>query len=451
MKYAWETRDSDFAHDTARMAQVTAECAKLGININEGTSQDQIVACRRAINQLSDRAQQILDSTDHTGIDRVTTAIETLGHVINDKLNRQDRDAKNAATEQVLTGGRKSHDEVVALAKDEPFPTSGGRPYNFGFGDYVAAMATGTSNPEIRNALSENSDSAGGYSVPSELMQNVIDDMRAATIAIRAGAQTVPLTTDETTMLKIVKDPVPTWRSENAAVAESDPNFGALVFRPKSLAVIVRASRELISDSRNIDTALSLAFAASMAQALDKAAIYGTGADNQPLGLLGHNIPTITMADNGAAFTDYAPLLDLIELYENNFNWDMEGRTMVMNPSVKRQLAGLVNSENDPLRQPEELYQIPRLVSTNVPNDEVQGTAKNCSSVILGDWSKMLIGLRDQMRIEVLRESFAQNMQVGFLCWMRADVQIMHERSFARLAGITPKAGSTAPKVAKSK
>jgi len=295
--------------------------------------------------------------------------------------------------------------------------------------------------------LSEGSDSSGGYSVPSELLAEVIDDMRAATVCIQAGARTVPLRTDSTRMLKIVKDPTPTWRAENSLVSESDPNFGAVEFKPRSLAVIVKASRELLADSMNIDTAIRLAFAASMAQALDKAALFGTGQDNEPLGLLNHNIPTITMGDNGAAFTDYNPLLDLIELYENNDNWDMNGRTMVMNPTVKRQLAGLVNSEGDPLRQPEELYQIPRLVTTNMPTNETQGSASNASSIVLGEFSKMMIGLRDQMRIEVLREQFADHMQYGFLCWMRADIALMHERSFARLAGITPKAAT----VAKSK
>jgi len=447
MNYSWETRDSEFAYDTARMAQVIAETAKLGIDINAGTHQDRVVAARRAINALSARATEILDSNDHTSLDRVTTAIETLGHVVNDNLNRQDREAKASDSEGVFTAGpRKNHDAVVALGKDDPFPCNSPQPYRFGFGDFVAAMATGTSNPDIRNALSENSDAAGGYSVPSELMRTVVDKMRAATIAIRAGAQTIPLMTDETTMLKIIKDPQPTWRAENSPVAESDPNFGAIIFRPKTLAVIVKASNELLMDSSNIDTALSLAFSAAMAQALDKAAIFGTGQNDEPKGLLAHDIPSIEMAADGAAFTNYAPLLDLIEVYESNDNWDLENRTLVMNPSTKRQLAGLVNSEGDPLRMPQELYDLPKLVSTNVPNDQTHGSATNASSVILGQWDKLLIGLRDQMRIQVLRETFASNYQTAFLVSMRADIQLMHERSFAVLKGITPPKSTVASK-----
>ena len=460
-----------------RMTALKAEIAKIGMSdtvpVNRGDVNNPntdfkawIANGRRAINEMQERAATLMSKDKYDDAQQVVGAIETMGSLMNSWERNMELQAMVAQGNAELqanggvppsmrgdptynpqtwtTAPTQSTDTVKALTKDEKFAGQQSKRYNFGFGDFVAGMVGASNRADVKAALSEGTDSSGGYSVPSELLAEVIDDMRAATVCIQAGARTVPLSTDSTRMLKIVKDPVPTWRAENSLVSESDPNFGAVEFKPRSLAVIVKASRELLADSTNIDTAIRLAFAASMAQALDRAALFGTGQDNEPLGLLNHNIPTITMGDNGAAFTDYNPLLDLIELYENNDNWDMNGRTMVMNPTVKRQLAGLVNSEGDPLRQPDELYQIPRLVTTNMPTDETQGSASNASSIILGEFSKMMIGLRDQMRIEVLREQFADHMQYGFLCWMRADVALMHERSFARLAGITPKAATVA-------
>jgi len=467
--------------DPARMAALKAEVAKIGMSdnlpVSAGDSNNPnadfkgwIANARRAINELQERSSVLMSQDKYDEAKPVVEAIETLGSLMNawDRgIESQERVAQGNAELQANGGvppsmrgdpsfnpqswsptptAAKSTDTVKALTKDEKFASQYSKRYNFGFGDYIAGMVGASNRADVKAALSEGTDSSGGYSVPSELLAEVIDDMRAATVCIQAGARTVPLTTDQTRMLKIVKDPVPTWRAENSLVSESEPNFGAIEFKPRSLAVMVRASRELLEDSTNIDTAIRLAFAASMAQALDRAALFGTGQDNEPLGLLNHNIPTIDMGADGGSFTDYSPLLDLIELYENNDNWDMNGRVMVMNPTVKRQLAGLVNSENDPLRQPEELYQIPRLTTTNMPTNEVQGSATDASSVILGEFSKMLIGMRNSMRIEVLREQFADHMQYGFLCWMRADVALMHERSFARLAGITPKASTVSAK-----
>jgi len=96
------------------------------------------------------------------------------------------------------------------------------------------------------------------------------------------------------------------------------------------------------------------------------------------------------------------------------------------------------------MRAPESVYVIPKHISTNMPIDEKQGSATNASSILIGDWSKLLIGIRSQMRVEILRETFGDRLQYGFIAHLRADAQVMHQRSFARLAGIVPKATTTA-------
>ena len=42
------------------------------------------------------------------------------------------------------------------------------------------------------------------------------------------------------------------------------------------------------------------------------------------------------------------------------------------------------------------------------------------------------------MRIEVLRERYADNLQYGFLAYLRADVAVTHAASFGKLIGIIP-------------
>ena len=46
--------------------------------------------------------------------------------------------------------------------------------------------------------------------------------------------------------------------------------------------------------------------------------------------------------------------------------------------------------------------------------------------------------LRDQVSISILKERYADYGQVGFLVWMRADVQLAHKASFCALRGIVP-------------
>src|SRR5207247_8818606 len=131
-----------------------------------------------------------------------------------------------------------------------------------------------------------------------------IDRLRAAVVTMRAGARTIPLTSDKTTVARLLTDPAAAWRSENGAVASSDPTFDGVVFTPRSLAVVTPVSRELLEDSINIEDMLTLAFVRSFAAELDRVALQGTGTPPQPKGVQNASgIGAVTMGVNGAAPT----------------------------------------------------------------------------------------------------------------------------------------------------
>jgi HK97 family phage major capsid protein len=444
MTTAFTRRCDDLVYDPQRKTELKAQAAKVGIDIEDGNRQDMINSTRRLINRLSERADQVLNSTDHTELEKITNAIETAGHWIAFQENKQH--SENQAADMLQAMENPNHDRVKLLKPQDKFTTpeaSGQRDLGYGFGDFIHGAVCGTSRPDIKNALSEGSDSAGGYSVPEILLNQIVDAMRARQIAVRAGATTVALSSDSVRMLKIASDPKPSWRAENSPVAESEPTFSAVQFSPKSLAVLVKCSRELLEDSVNINEALTLAFSAAMAEALDRAVIFGDGQNSTPLGLINQGIPEIEMASDGGEITGYGKILDLLETFQSNDNWDQPS-AMVMHPRTWRAIEGLVDNEGNPMRAPESVYSIPKHISTNMPIDEKQGSATNASSILIGDWSKCLIGIRNQMRIEILRETYMGNLQYGFICHLRADAAVMHERSFARLKGIIPKAVTTA-------
>ncbi|MBE3589872.1 MAG: phage major capsid protein [Firmicutes bacterium] len=165
-------------------------------------------------------------------------------------------------------------------------------------GAFLRAVVLGPRSEAERRALAESSDSTGGYTVPDVLAVEFIDRMRRASVMNRVGVRTVPLTSDKTTIARLVSDPVPTWRAENALIGDSDPSFDAVVLRPRSLAVLVKVSRELLEDSVNIEQALTTALTQSMAQEMDRAILFGSGSNNEPLGLT--NVAGVNVVDMGA-------------------------------------------------------------------------------------------------------------------------------------------------------
>lgn len=306
-----------------------------------------------------------------------------------------------------------------------------------GLGRFIGALIDGPKNDLERRALAEGSVSTGGAFLPAPLATEVIDHARIENVAFKAGVRTVPLANKTMRMAKVISDPVPQWRAENALIAESEPVFGDMTMDAKSLAVRFVVSRELLEDTPNMDALLRSTMAAGFARGLDDAIFFGTGTDNQPLGLA--NTPgllTTSMGTNGAALTGYAPFLDaMFALQAAN-----EGKVdaIVLAPRSNRAIAGFVDTQGQPLQPPPLLANVPILSTNGIPVNQSQGTANNASSAFLGDFSQVLVGIRTQLQITVLNERFAEYGQVGFIGWMRADVQVARPAALAKIVGIKP-------------
>ena len=300
-------------------------------------------------------------------------------------------------------------------------------------GNYLRAMITGGSTDIERRALSEGSDSAGGFSVPDVLSATLIDLMRAQTVAIQAGAGTVPLTSDKNHIAKLASDPVPVWRGENALVGESDPTFTRVTFEPKSLAVLVRVSRELLEDSLNIGTELPRVLAAAMAGELDRAIFLGTGSSNEPSGL--DTIVGVQTVAHNDVVASYSPLLlARKKLMAANVE---KVSAYVAHPNVEAEFGALVDTTGQPLNHPPILDRpdpMRFLTSTRLPID--LGTGTNEATIYCGDFSQLVIGLRSDVRIEVLKERYADTLQYGFLCHARYDVVAVQPQALCRITGV---------------
>lgn len=443
--------DLDPDHMKVVEMRFNSELYKRGIKLADGDSRSEILEDRNTLRRLQNTLQeeaeaQIKHNATDSELKGTLDLMTFVGSCIkkcSDHLDMLDRVSATYGTNAPFGSGDQWRDPqgrvVPVLRNTDSFASlvnGSERAQTFGFGQYVAAMVSGTNVPEIRNSLSEGTDSAGGHTVPTRLTAQIIDMMRARTVAIQAGAMTVPLDTKVTKIARLASDPSASWRLELGSVATADPTFEAVQFTAQSLAVIVKISRELLEDSLNIDSALSQAFAGAMAVELDRVALFGSGTAPEPRGVANTSgINSVPMGANGAAITTYAPLLDAIyELEVDN----AVGNAWVMHPRTSRTLNGLVDTTGQPLRAPEAVAALRRWVSTNVPITQTQGTSNVASTVLAGDWSQLMIGIRSDMRIEVLRELYAGTHEYGFVCHMRADIAVARPKAFCKVIGITP-------------
>lgn len=298
----------------------------------------------------------------------------------------------------------------------------------------VAGMKT---SEQAIKALSEGTDSAGGFAVPNIVMPNILAAMVPASSLLQAGAGFVPLPQGAKSATTAVTDtlPVAAWRSELGSVTESDPTFRGVVATPHSLACIVRISRELLADAVDINRAILTAIGQAFAKELDRVGLRGSGTAPEPRGLLNTTgVNLVSMGTNGAALADYSPILSGVQSI-----LEADGpmpTAAIMAPRSLVDFGGLVDANDQPLRAPALVEPIRFLNTSQIPVDEDAGTSSDASEIYLGDFTRMNFLLRENLSVQLLREAYAKTGELGFLCHLRADVVIPQPAGFAIVQGV---------------
>lgn len=142
------------------------------------------------------------------------------------------------------------------------------------------------------------------------------------------------------------------------------------------------------------------------------------------------------MATNGAALANYSKILQAFQAIADSNG--PEPTAMIMAPRTRYALAGLTASDGQPLNAPKLIADVPQYDTTNLPVNETHGTATNASRLIVGDFSQLLIGVRQGLRIEVLRHTLADSLTYTFVAHLRLDIGVAQPNAFAQVTGITP-------------
>lgn len=316
---------------------------------------------------------------------------------------------------------------------------SGGPRSDMSLADFFRGVANMSPIRSVKNALSEGTNTAGGFTVPNELMPGILGAMTPNSSLLQAGMGVVHLESGPgaKTFTTAVVDTVPVagWRLENGVVVESEPTFRGVVAAPKSLAFLFKVSRELLADSANVSAALELAIGQAFAKALDAAGLRGTGVNPVPLGLL--NTPGIQSVANGANGTALAGYSTIFSAAQAILQADGPMPTAaIMSPRSLVKLGGLVDTTGQPLLVPQMLQGIKQLSTSQIPNNLTVGTSADCSEIYLGDFHNMLMFLRESVSIQRVDQLYAAQGQIGFVCHVRADFAAMYPAAFAVVTGV---------------
>jgi HK97 family phage major capsid protein len=304
-----------------------------------------------------------------------------------------------------------------------------------------------TSLPTHQRApLTNLSAGAGGATVQTDV-QPLINVLRNKVVAIRAGATVLGGLRDQLLFPKQLTPGAAVWVAENPGsdVAETDMTFGSFTLSPKTVMGMQSYSRQLLAQSSfDVEQLVRNDLMAVIALAVDLAVINGSGASNQPTGILQQaGLDVVAIGTNGGqpAYTNLVQQ----ETDVAAANADMGSLAYVTTPGIRgrlKQTAVLSNTIGLPIWSNDkrldsglasgEVNGYPAFSSNQVPANLTKGTSSGiCHAIIYGDWSGVLIGEWGAMEVMADPYTKAAQAMVRVVGWALLDTNVRYVSSYS--------------------
>lgn len=400
-----------------------------GTNVNQDTLPDRKEAImRKTINELrSDRSRAweeakafldthsdehgMLSAADTETYDRMETVVLNLGKEIERCERSQQIDAQMSRPVGSPLTNRPgtASDARTGRASDE----------------YKAAMlaALRSNFRQVSNVLMEGSDSAGGYLVPAEFDERLIEKLDAENV-IRNLA-TVIQTSGERKINVAASEPAASWVEENGELVFSDATFDQVILDAYKLSVAVKVSEELLSDNAyDLENFLTNAFGRAIANAEEEAFLTGDG-NSKPTGIFhsakGGEIGVTAASDKAVTADEVVDLIyKLKRPYRANASFIMADSTLAAIRKLKDGTNNYIWTPGLASGEPDRLLGYPVFTSAYAP-----AIAAGQPVIAFGDFSYYNIGDRGTRSIAALHELYAGVGQVAFVAKERVDGKLV--------------------------
>lgn len=227
------------------------------------------------------------------------------------------------------------------------------------------------------------------------------------------------------------------WVAENGGSTESQQAFDQVSLTPKTCGAFVDYSRRLLLQSSiAVEAFVRMDIARTIALMIDLAAIAGTGASNQPRGILNTvGIGSVAGGTNGLAPT-WDHVVDL-ESAVANANALTGALGYLTNTRVRGKLKRtqqFSGTNGMPIWTGNELNGHRAEVSNQVPNTLTKGTSSGvCSAIIYGNWADLLIGMWGGLDIMVDPYTGATAGTKRVVALQDVDVSVRYATSFSSM------------------
>jgi HK97 family phage major capsid protein/HK97 family phage prohead protease len=275
-------------------------------------------------------------------------------------------------------------------------------------------------NEVLRRDLLVDIPTAGGNLVADELLSgSFIDLLRNRLAFAQAGVSILTGLQGNISIPRQTSAATAYWVGENVAPTESQQAIDQVNMTPKTVAAFVDYSRRLLLQSSiDVEGMIRNDLARVIALEIDRAAIYGTGSSNQPLGLVNTTgIGTETLAGAGT----FAQLIAM-ETDVASANADVGSMRYIMNAAARGALKSTSKAGTEAIFvwENNEVNGYPVIVS-----NQLQG-----NDALFGDFSSMVMGMWSGLDLMVDPYAGATAGTVRVIAHQDLDVAVKQPASF---------------------
>lgn len=280
----------------------------------------------------------------------------------------------------------------------------------------AALNAIRTKFKQVYNVLQKQVASDGGYLVPTEWDERLIDTLEEENIMRKLG--TSIQTSGEHEITIAATKPAAAWLAENQAITFSNATFAQKSLKAYKLAVGVQITNELLADSMfNLESYILDQFSRALSNAEEDKFINGTGT-NQPSGIL--QDAQVGVTTNSATAITSDEIINLVyslkRPYRKNASFIVNDSTLAAVRKLKDTTQNYLWTPSFSAEEPDRLLGYPIFTSAYMPTLEA-----GAKVMIFGDISYYNIGDRSVRTFQQLNEVYAPSFITGFLMSERVD------------------------------
>lgn len=303
----------------------------------------------------------------------------------------------------------------------------------------------------VAKALNESNAAEGGYLVPPQFSEEIIEMLRPQAVVRRMNPRIMPMNSGTLDIPKLTGGAQASYVGESDNITKSQPGTGMIHMSAKKLAALVPISNDLIRDtSGRADQVVREDVVSAMSAREDIGFIRDDGTQNKPKGMrywaVAGNIiaanPTVNLAN---VTTDLGKLI--LALRKGNARMIRPG--WLLGPTAAFYLESVRDANGNFAFKDEmaqgKLFTFPFAVSNQIP--ENLGAGGNESEVYFVDFADAVIGENTQLIIDVSAEAtywdgtqlvsaFSRDETVVKVI-ARHDFAMRHDESVAILTGVT--------------